>query len=190
VREVKYLAAKAAAAPPAPVAPPASPPAAPPTEPPAPAGATPSPPTPPDPETARRREADLQRWIALLRDPNEGIAFTATRKLAEFKDLRVVPPLVDVLKTHRDYFTRQGAALTLGEIQAADAVPALMDALEDKDDTVQAASNEALTQITQQDFKFSLVLTKKEKKQIKEQWNKWWKENEGDVRKRLGQPRP
>jgi hypothetical protein len=190
VKEVKELAQKTAVAAPPPAAPPAPAPVSPePAAAPPVAGNGGAPPPPLDPEAAKRREADLQRWIALLRDPNEGIAFTATRKLAELKDLKAVPPLIDVLKTHRDYFTRQGAASTLGELQAADAVPSLMDALEDKDDTVQIAASEALSQITQQDFKFSLVLTKKEKKQIKEQWGKWWRENEGDVRKRLGQPK-
>lgn len=140
-----------------------------------------------DPESARRHEADVQLWITRLKDPNEGIAFTATRKLADLKDLRAVLPLIEVLKTHKDYFTRQGAASTLGELKAADAVPALMEALEDKDDLVQGAASEALTSITEQDFKFSLVLTKKEKKQLKEQWQKWWHDNEADVRKRLGQ---
>ena len=35
------------------------------------------------------------------------------------------PALIDTLRAHKDYYTRLGAAVALGELRAADAVPAL-----------------------------------------------------------------
>ena len=163
-----------------------------------PAPADPAPPAPVaggsppsnDPETQRRHDDELSKWVTALKDPNPGIAFSATYKLKDLRDLRAVPPLMDTLKTHKDFYTRLGAAVALGELKACDAVPALLDALDDKEDLVQQSAAEALTTITGQDPKFTVGLTKKERKAIKDQWSRWWKENETEVRRRLGQPGP
>jgi hypothetical protein len=192
LREERAHAVRAPAEPVA-IAPPVSPPtAAPPSEPP------PAPPAPvadggarsSDPEAQRRHDDELANWIRGLKDPNPGIAFSATVRLKDLKDLRAVPPLVDTLKTHKDFYTRLGAAVALGELKACDGVTALLDALDDKEDLVQQTAAEALITITGQDPQFRVGLTKKERKAIKDQWSRWWKENEAEVRRRLGQPTP
>ena len=193
VKQVKanppHAEATVAVAPPPPAAtPPPSGPAAPPSGPVAPPPTAGSGSTPLDPEAQRRHDDELSKWVAALKDPNPGISFSATYKLKDLKDLRAVPALIDTLKTYKDFYTRLGAAAALGELKACDAVPALLDALDDKEDLVQQQAAEALTSVTGQDPAFRVGLTKKERKAIKEQWSRWWKENETEVRRRLNQP--
>lgn len=145
----------------------------------------PQPPTAPDVE----REKEIDRWIKRLRDSDEDIVFSATIELARLKALRATPDLVKVLRNHKDFYARLGAATALGEIQAVDAVPDLIEALNDKDDLVRTAASEALHRISGQDFNFVSGLTKNERLRIQKKWRSWWRENEETVRQRLGQAR-
>ena len=190
VREVRDLAARSAAttAVVPPTRAPEPTPAAPPSPPPGPAAQPP--PRSVDVEAKRRHDAEVDLWISRLKDPDTGVSFSATYKLKELKDPRAVPALVDTLKTQKDYYTRLGAATALGELKAADAVPALIEALEDKEDLVQTAAGEALTAITGRDTRIMVGLTKKERRQLKDEWARWWKDNEPTVRQRLGQASP
>jgi hypothetical protein len=142
-------------------------------------------PTPPDVE----REKEIDRWIKRLRDSDEDIVFSATIELARLKALRATPALVKVLRSHKDFYARLGAATALGEIQSVDAVPDLIEALNDKDDLVRTAASEALHRITGQDFNFVSGLTKNERVRIQKKWRAWWRENEDGLRTRLGQPK-
>jgi hypothetical protein len=157
---------------------------APPVTAPAPAAQEPAPP-PPDPD----REKEIDRWIERLEDSDADIVFSATIELARLKALRAATALVRVLDRHKDFYARLGAATALGEIEAADAVANLIEALEDKDDLVRTAASEALHRITGQDFNFVSGLTKNERIRIQKRWRQWWKDNEADVRARLGQER-
>jgi len=133
--------------------------------------------------------ATLQHWIDLLKDPNAGIAFSATLELGRLKDLRAVPALMTTLKTYRDFYVRLGAADALRELKACDAVVALVEALDDKDDLVRTASNQALMFITGHQEPFAATLPKTELRRVQKAWEKWWKENEASVRTRLSQPK-
>jgi hypothetical protein len=179
------------AAPPASPAPPAPTPEAPPvaTEP----DPKPSGDAPPalDPESQRRHDEEVVKWIGMLRDSNTPVAYSAAYKLKLLKDPKAVPALVETLKGHKDLWVRAESATALGAIKSADAVPALIDALEDKEQYVFASASDALVKITGQEFKdFVLDPSRKERKAYKDQWSKWWKENETAVRARLGQPLP
>lgn len=133
-------------------------------------------------------EADLNRWLVALGDKDPDLVFTATSELGRLKDLRAVQPLLKVLTSHTDEFPRAGAAGALGMIRAADAVPALIESLLDKDELVQAASGDAVEKITEQTFDFASGLALRERKAIQRTMRKWWKDNEEAVRTRLGQP--
>jgi HEAT repeat protein len=149
------------------------------------------PPTPPpaiDPAEAKRRAADVDRNVALLKDPSDTVAFSAAHALGDLGDLRAVPPLVEMLKTHRYYYARLAAAASLGQLRAADAMPALIDALEDKDTLVQTAVAEAIEGITGEHVQNPMGRSKKELKALKDHWTAWWKSNEAEVRRRLNQP--
>ena len=199
-KEIRDLAARSAAASPAipppgaaagmsPEVPPTAGPGAPAVPP---SAAGPAVPVPPavDAEAQKRHDAEVDRWIERLKDPDNGISFSATYKLKDLKDLRAVPALVETLKLHKDYYTRLGAATALGELHACDAVAPLIDALEDREDLVQTAAGEALTTITGRDSRIMVGLSKKERKQLKDEWARWWKEHEAEVRQRLNQPAP
>ena len=137
----------------------------------------------------RAREAEIDRWIKRLSDSDEDIVFSATIELARLKALRATPNLVLVLSRHKDFYARLGAATALGEIRACNAVPDLIDALDDKDDLVRTAAAEALHRIAEEDFNFVSGLSKQERRRIQKKWRAWWRENEAPVRRRLDQPK-
>jgi len=145
----------------------------------------------PEPTPAKKdeqREKEIERWRKRLKDSDEDIVFSATIELARLKALEAVPDLVQVLNKHKDFYARLGAATALGEIQAVAAVPDLIEALNDKDDLVRTAASEALHRIAGEDFNFVSGLTKNERIRIQKKWRQWWRDNEADLRKRLGQP--
>ena len=143
-----------------------------------------------DAESQQRLDAELARWLKMLKDPDPSRSFSATYKLKELKDLRAVPPLVETLRAHKDYYTRLGAATALGELKACDGVAALIDALDDKDELVRVAAGEAIATIRGEATKTLVGLTKKELKAVKDDLSRWWKEQETAVRTRLAQPLP
>lgn len=147
----------------------------------------PSVPVPAAPATPSADDSMLQHWVGLLKDPNAGIAFSATLKLAELKDLRAAGPLLSALKSHRDFYVRLGAADALRELKACDAVPGLVEALDDKDELVQTAAQQALIAITGHQEPFQAGQPKNELKRAQKAWSTWWKDNEASVRSRLGQ---
>ncbi len=196
-KDVKDLAARLAASPPAPSGTPAAPPSPPVAPPTAPEPATPpvatepKAPEPLDPEAQKAHDAEVDKWIAHLKDSSVTIAYSAAFKLKTLKDPRSVPALVDTLRTHKDIWVKAECATALGAIRSPDGVAALIDALDDKDQYVLASASDALVKITGQDFKATLNPSAKERRLYKEQWVKWWKDNEGDVRRRLGtEPSP
>jgi hypothetical protein len=190
IRDVRDLAkrtAEAAAASPPP-APATGPGGA--ATPPAPGASDPSPASaaPEAPERAKERAAEVDRNVALLKDSSDTVVFSAAMRLGELSDLRAVPPLVETLRTHKYYYARLAAASSLGTLRAADAMPALVDALEDKDALVQTAVAEAIHAITGEPFKNPIGRSKKDLRTLKEEWAAWWKANEALVRSRLNQP--
>ena len=145
-------------------------------------------PEPAPPEVDRAREEEIDRWIKRLDDKDEDIVFSATIELARLKALRATPNLVKVLDKHKDFYARLGAATALGDIRACDGVPALIEALGDKDDLVRTAAAEALHLITEEDYNFVAGLSKSERVRIQKRWREFWRKNEAEVRRRLGQP--
>ena len=166
--------------------------AAPPPQPepePAPIAQTPPPPTEPtEPERDPGHDQEVERWIQRLKDANENIRFSATLELGRLKDLRATAPLVQVLEKDKDYYVRLGAATALGDLKAVDAVPALIEALNDSDALVRTAANDALQAISEQPFEFVPGMSKSERRKLQKQWKGWFEENETALRDRLGQP--
>jgi hypothetical protein len=147
-----------------------------------------APPSREEPEAAKKRQAEVDRHVALLKDSSDTVVFSAAMRLGELADLRAVPALVETLRTHQYYYARLAAASSLGVLQAADAMPALVEALEDKDSLVQTAVAEAIHAITGEPFKNPIGRSKKELRALKDEWAAWWKTNEPLVRRRLNQP--
>jgi hypothetical protein len=131
----------------------------------------------------------VMRWISRLDDEDEDIVFSATIELARLRAKEAVPHLIRVLRNHADFYARLGAATALGELTAADAVPSLIGALDDKDDLVRTAASEALHRITKQDFKFVSGLKQEDRVAIQRKWFDWWRDNETAVREQLARPK-
>ncbi len=142
------------------------------------------------PERAPGHDEEVDRWIRRLKDGNENIRFSATLELGRLKDLRAVAALTEVLRKDRDYYVRLGAATALGDIRAVDAIPTLIDALNDSDALVRTAANDALQAITEQPFEFVPGMSKSERRKLQKKWKDWFTDNEPALRDRLGQPVP
>ncbi len=143
----------------------------------------------PEAGTERSPERDelVAKWIERLGDADDNVVFTATIELARLKALSAAAALVGVLEKHRDFYARLGAATALGEIPALDGVPALIEALGDRDELVRTAADDSLRKITGEDFNFSSSLPKNDRSRIQRRWRQYWKDNETTLRERLGQ---
>jgi hypothetical protein len=194
MRSIAQRAEERAAAPsPEPAGPPPPEPVKPePTPAPAPAPA----PTPTAAPADPNHDALVDMWIQRLKDSNEGIAFSATIELGRLKDLRATPPLIEVLGKHKDFYARLGAATALGELTAVDSIPALIDALNDKDDLVRTAADEALRAIAEpiltekdrEELQFQANMNTTDRRRVQNRWRAWWKANESALRTQRAQP--
>lgn len=136
-----------------------------------------------DPE----HDALVEKWIKSLKDSNAEVVFTATIELGKLKDMRATAPLMQVLKSHRELWPRLGAATSLGDLRAPDAVTSLIDALQDKEELVRSAAANALRGITEQDFNYVQGLSRAERGRIQKQYKRWWKDHEAELRRRFEQ---
>lgn len=166
---------------PTPTPPVAPPPKAPDAEPEAPAG--------PTPEELAAQKAKVDAAIAALASPEIGKVFSACVTLGKLGDLAAVEPLLKVLKEHKDVFAKTAAATALGSIHACDAVPALLQAILDRDDGVTLAAALAFGKIAGVDAGMTGSPTRKERNDAREKWSKWWGANEEAVRAKWGQPK-
>lgn len=123
-------------------------------------------------------EETFQPMLRNLASESENTVFAATLELGNMKDRRAIASLVEVLRTHSDYYVRLGAATALGEIGAVDAVPALIDALGDADELVRTAAGDALEAITRENIVFLAGASESERAKAQEAWRRWWADHE------------
>ncbi len=143
----------------------------------------------PTPEELAAQKAKVDAAIAALASPEIGKVFSACVTLGKLGDLAAVDPLVKVLKEHKDVFAKTAAATALGSIHACDAVPALLQALLDRDDGVTLAAALAFGKIAGVDAGMTGSPTRKERNDAREKWSRWWGSNEEAVRTKWGQPK-
>lgn len=89
----------------------------------------------------------LPKLVATLSDENWNVRELAVWALSEMKDARAVTALCNVLLSDTRVEVRRGAAEALGEIQSADALPALRQALNDSEAGVKAKAAWAISEI-------------------------------------------
>ncbi|MDJ0521269.1 MAG: HEAT repeat domain-containing protein [Planctomycetota bacterium] len=152
----------------------------------------------PKPKAPRVRPASptalaiaVARAIKRLEDRDPNVVFQAANTLGWLGHLRAAGPLVRVLKFHADADARTAAAGALGRLKAADAVPALIDALDDGDTLVRYAAEAALLQVTGHRPIGRLRSTEKRNDRVRLQkaWREHWRANEDRIRARLEQPK-
>jgi hypothetical protein len=81
--------------------------------------------------------------------------------------------------TDPDLFVRMAAARALGELGASDAVPALIEALEDAEPSVREAAVLALRTITGRNFRFDPAGTPGDRARRAAAWRDWWNRSGG-----------
>lgn len=133
------------------------------------------------PATGAPMAAEDKPWMSLLagRDStNAGIRLDTIYALGETGDPAVVPYLVPMLGDV-DLFVRMATARMLEDLDAAQAVPALIDALEDNQSAVREAAMVALRKITSKSFGFEPVAGATERAKRIKTWRDWWKKEGG-----------
>lgn len=94
-----------------------------------------------------RDDRALSKLVATLSDDDWRVRELATWALSEMKDARAVTALCSVLLSDARVEVRRGAAEALGEINSADALPTLKQALNDKEPSVSAKAAWAISEI-------------------------------------------
>src|SRR5262245_16362857 len=162
---------------------------------PAPAPEPAKPPTPeappvprgPSPEALEANKEKVHKLIQAIADPDLSRALPAATELGRLGDLEAVEPLVKLMQ-HRDPYAPPAAPEALGALRAADAVPALLTALLDKDPAVFLQAGVSLRYITGVDSQLSGDSSRKDRTEARDRYVKFWRENETAIRERLGQP--
>jgi len=125
--------------------------------------------------TATKNKAEIVKLIAMFRERSSE-RFKARQGLRAIGK-QAVPFLIEATKDKHP-FTKQTAVQTLGDIEDISAVPTLMDILQGENDDLAAEANRALGKITKRYFgTIGLDETAEEKKQVVDNWKKWWEEN-------------
>jgi len=118
------------------------------------------------------------------------VVFPAIEKIREHRVMEAVPRLIEIMGTFKAEFGRAAAATALGNMKAADAVPALADALVDKSGLVAQQANKSLIQITGFDTQLPASAGIRKRRALRGRIKEWWRGHEAEVRTRLDQPRP
>jgi len=125
--------------------------------------------------TATKNKAEILRLIAKFRDRSSE-RFKARQGLCKIGK-QAVPFLIEATKDNHP-FVRQTAVQTLGDIKDISAVATLLEILQGDNDDLAAEANRALGKITNQYFGIiGLDETAEEKKQVIDDWKKWWEES-------------
>jgi HEAT repeat protein len=94
-----------------------------------------------------RDERALTKLVATLADDDWRVRELAVWALSEMKDSRAVTALCSVLLSDTRIEVRRGAAEALGEIRSSDSLPALRQALNDRETGVSAKAAWAISEI-------------------------------------------
>jgi hypothetical protein len=132
----------------------------------------PQPPGPaqPDPAVARHVKD-------LLESQDAGVRYNAALELIRLKALVAIPAFAKLVVEDPNVLVRNVAARGLGEFKAWNAVPMLIQALEDRESWVAQKSNFALQAVTGQDFGVLIDHSPAERKKRGQTALKWWEKN-------------
>lgn len=120
-----------------------------------------------------------KKFLPDLTSAEETVRWDAVSALGDSNDPAVVPHIVPMLKDPT-WVVRMAAARVLGEkLRAREAVPALIEALDDTEPAVRESAWIALRAITGKDFKFDSSAPEAERSKRVKAWSDWWKK-EGD----------
>jgi len=141
------------------------------------------------PAVAAAPPAAWKKFLPDLTSAEETVRWDAVSALGDANDPAVVPHVVPMLKDPT-WVVRMAAARVLGEkLRAREAVPALIEALDDTEPAVRESAWIALRAITGKDFKFDSSAPEAERSKRVKAWSDWWKkEGDGEPAKVPGGP--
>ena len=143
------------------------------------------------PTTPTELAIAVARGVRALEDEDPDVAFQAATTLGWLGHLRAATPLARTLERHVDPDVRTAAASALGRLGAADAVPALIDALGDADALVRYAAEASLRSITGHALPTRVAHApgRSDRIRLQKLWREYWRENEEAVREKRKQPK-
>lgn len=126
---------------------------------------------------AERNPEVAEQVKKLLESGDVGERFAAASRLDRLGDASVIPALAKVLRQDKNYLVKRACAHALGTLRAWNAVPVLIEAIEDKEPSVAHAACQALNGVTGQDFGVEWDHSLNERKRRARDARTWWDKN-------------
>lgn len=142
----------------------------------------------PEPDVEATQE-EIARALNDLHQEDVSVVFRAIELVRKHKILAAVPRLLDILKAHKSAFARTAAAAALGEMESADSVPGLLDAMVDEEGQVGQQAFRSLRLITGFAEDMDPTARIRERRRMRGVVQQYWRVHEDEVRARLGQPK-
>lgn len=133
----------------------------------------------PDRAPAELREevaADQPEWLAWLgglASADSGERWDTVEQLGQTGDPQCAEHLIPLLDDN-DLFVRLAAARVLGDLGNINAVPGLIDALEDAEPSVRETAVLSLRRLTKREFGFDPSAREADRERRIREWRKWW----------------
>lgn len=128
---------------------------------------------PPAPLASAPGGALWEKWLADLASPDSGTRWQAVQSLGGTKDPAVVAHLVPML-ADADIFVRMAACRHLGDLGSIEAIPGLIDTLEDEEASVREAALVALRGLSGQSIPFDPLARDGDRSKRVKDWREWW----------------
>jgi len=128
---------------------------------------------PPVPKAEPTEEEDIEFLLTLTGDADPGKRLSAFVELRKSDDPRVPAKAIEGL-SDPDQHVRSQAASLLGAKKVREAVPGLIERLDDDRDIVRAAAHRALRAIAGKDFGYDPTDEKAERGKAIQSWRDWW----------------
>jgi HEAT repeat protein len=121
-----------------------------------------------------------EKWLADLASPDSGTRWQAVQSLGGTHDPLVVPHIVPMLED-TDIFVRMASCRHLGDLGSVEAIPALIDTLEDEEASVREAAIVALRTLSGQAIPFDPGARDGERAKRVKAWRDWWEDAAKDL---------
>jgi hypothetical protein len=138
-------------------------------------------------EDPRVSQAAIAKALADLQETELAVVFKAIEAVRKYRVMAAVPRLGEIMATSKTTFARQAAAAALGDLEACDAVPALLDALLDEESVVAQQAFRSMRAITGFAEELDPLARIRERRRMRGVAQQWWRMHEKEVRERLGQ---
>ncbi len=124
------------------------------------------------------RQTEIETLRRRLLDPDPGERFDAVHTVGYLRLKELADDLVAVLRDE-DPFVRQQAMTVLGDFGHVAAVPELLDALEDSQQTLRRTAAETLVRLTGYDPEYDYKASKAERSKAIKRWREWLESQSG-----------